>query len=167
MISYALLSSTLFSRRTFAAVVLTLLLIPYGAFFFGGLQKFHNDFVEADRFAEQCNGFLDSLGVSKAGFFVAPHYISLDYVNTHYPIKWSFIPDNERTLRLLLGNYHVDLLILPLGHYLTYDPIQKGLRTVLGDDTFRLTGTGTFMDQTYLVYHRKDRQIPAGATSPK
>lgn len=149
---YAMLSSRISRRKGISYALLTVILIFCIFFFFISLQRFHNDFTNANIYAQKCNNFLDSIGVSNVNFFVAPHNISLDYVDRHYPIKWSFIPDNEKTLRLLTDKFPVDMLIIPFNHTLIYDRNSNKIKTTLLGDKFTITETRVFLDRTYFIF---------------
>ena len=55
---------------------------------------------------------LESLDLDHHGILVAPFDVSLDYVLRHYPLRWSFVPRNTRTLRLLAETYPVQTVIM-------------------------------------------------------
>lgn len=152
VIVHALFTSKLLMKRTYAIVTFALICIVSIYSFWSSLHRFHNDFIEADVYDQECANFLDSLGVSNAKFFVAPFYISLDYVNRHYPIKWSFVPDNEETLRLLTDKYPIDLIIIPLYHNLVYDTKQHKTRDKLLEGKFKLSGVQVFLNEVYLIF---------------
>jgi 4-amino-4-deoxy-L-arabinose transferase-like glycosyltransferase len=55
---------------------------------------------------------LESLNLDHRGVLVAPFDVSLDYVLRHYPLRWSFVPRNTRTLRLLAETHPVRTVIM-------------------------------------------------------
>jgi 4-amino-4-deoxy-L-arabinose transferase-like glycosyltransferase len=55
---------------------------------------------------------LEGLDLRQGGVLVAPSDFALDYVLRHYPLRWSFVPRNSRTLRLLARKYHVQTIIV-------------------------------------------------------
>jgi hypothetical protein len=55
---------------------------------------------------------LESLDLDHRGTLVAPFDVSLDYVLRHYPLRWSFVPRNTRTLRLLAKTHPVRTVIM-------------------------------------------------------
>lgn len=150
VISNAIISSKM--RKKVIFIALAMIFIVWSSLFYFSLKKFNKDFIMANAYDKKCNEFLDSIGVLNTKFFVAPHDISLDYVNLHYPIKWSFIPDNEETLKLLTDNYQVDMLIIPLGHNLSYEKDSLKVRTRLLENKFSMIGTKFFVNQLYLIY---------------
>ncbi len=60
----------------------------------------------------QTVGFMKSLGLERGGLLVAPGDVALDYVLRHYPLRFSFVPKNRRTLRLLAERHHVQTLMV-------------------------------------------------------
>jgi hypothetical protein len=55
---------------------------------------------------------MESLGIDESGVLVAPADLSLNYVLRHYPIRWSFIPGNDETFKLLAEKHRVQTVIL-------------------------------------------------------
>jgi len=149
--------SAFLSRARFvnikAKVVIGVLVINM-FFFWDSLITVHNNFSQADEYDKACSEFLDSIGTSGVRFFAAPFDISLSYVAEHYPIRWSFIPANEETLRLVDDKYSVDMLVLPLGDRLINTGETGKVRKTILEDTFTLTGTRTFLNQIYFIYKR-------------
>lgn len=152
IISYILVSGRLLKTKSFTAILLSIIFLINIFSLWGSLRKFGNEFSDVDIYARKCTDFLDSIGTSKADFFIGPYEISLEYVNDRYPIKYSFIPTNEKTLRLLSDNFRVGILIIPFDHYLVYDRnTNKIIRSLLGDK-FILTEKKTFENHTYFVF---------------
>lgn len=56
---------------------------------------------------------MESLGIDESGVLIAPLDLSLDYVLRHYPLRWSFIPSNDETFKLVAEKYPVRTVILP------------------------------------------------------
>jgi 4-amino-4-deoxy-L-arabinose transferase-like glycosyltransferase len=152
IVFYAFLTSEISKRRGLTLSLLSCILIACIFLFVTSLNNFRNDFMQANAYDQKCGAFLDSVGVSNVHFLVAPHDISLDYVNSHYPIKWSFIPGNEKTLKLLSDKFPVDMLIIPAGHNLVYDIKSNAIRTALLDGKFIMTNASFFIDQMYIIY---------------
>ena len=152
VITDALLSSRLFEKKLATMALVILFFVVYIGFGVKMMRIFRNDLMHADEYAVECNKFLDSLGVAKTNFFISPHTIGLDYVNSHYPIKWSFIPNNEATLKLLSEKYSIDVLIIPPGHPLTVDIKEIKVKDSLLDGAFRLKEIRTFENSKYLIY---------------
>jgi hypothetical protein len=88
-------------------------------------------------------------------FFAAPFYLSLDYVYESYPVKWSFLPDNEETLKLLAGKYPVDLLVVPYTHPLVRGEGGLGSKDSLLEGTFKKTSEKMFYGNPYLIFRRQ------------
>jgi hypothetical protein len=159
IISYTLVSGKLLKTRAVTAALIALIFLISTYSFGGSLRKFHNEFIDADVYARKCAVFLDSIGVSNAGFFIGPYEISLEYVNEHYPVKYSFIPNNEKALRLLADKFFIDIMIIPSTHHLVYDRnTNKIIRNLLGDK-FVLTEKRIFEDHSYFIFKQGDRDI--------
>lgn len=158
IVFYALSTSEISKRRGLILSLQAIILFSCSVLFLISINNFRNDFIMANAYEQKCNTFLDSLGVSKSAFFVAPHEISLDYVNTHYPVRWSFVPSNEETLKLLSKKYPVDVFIIPLGHPLTVDMKEQKVKTSLLDGAFSATETRVFNNAAYLVYRPVGRK---------
>jgi hypothetical protein len=158
IIFYALLTSEISKRRGLTLFLLSVILVSCFFLFFISLRNFKNDFVRANAYERKCNDFLDLLGVSKVSFFVAPHNISLDYVNNHYPIKWSFIPANEKTLKLLSDRFTIDMLIIPVGDNLIYENKSNTVKASLGDGKFIMKKAVNFSGQSYIIYEPENKQ---------
>jgi hypothetical protein len=62
-------------------------------------------------------GFLEFVGHDDDRLLVSPFWMSLPYVSTHHPVRWSFIPANGETLRLLGERYDIGTLVIPFGHH--------------------------------------------------
>jgi dolichyl-phosphate-mannose-protein mannosyltransferase len=78
-------------------------------------QVFRNEArINAEAAAD--TSFLESLGHDTRGLLVSPYEVSLPYVQKHYPARWSFVPANLRTLKILDEKYSVTTLLLPLGN---------------------------------------------------
>jgi len=158
IIAHSLFSLRLLMKRTFA-VISIIFIFAINIYFWGSsLQSFQGDFVNSDTYDQKCADFLDSVGVFSAHFFIAPHQISLDYVNRHYPIKWSFIPANEKTLMLLADKFPIDILIIPVNHSLVYDRSSNKIITTLLGDRFIMTEKRVSMDHTYLIFKANHKQ---------
>ncbi len=152
-IAFYALSTSEISRRRGLTFFLQAVIIASCIFFcFISLGNFRRDVVKTSAYEQKSNNFLDASGVSNARFFVAPHQISLDYVNSHFPIRWSFIPDNEETLGLLSAKYHIDMLIIPLGHPLTVDMKERKVKDSLLNGAFKATESRVFDNALYLIY---------------
>jgi 4-amino-4-deoxy-L-arabinose transferase-like glycosyltransferase len=152
IISYTLASGKLLKTRAVTAALIALIFFINSYSLWGSLLRFHKEFVDADAYARKCADFLDSIGVSTTSFFVGPYELSLEYVNDRYPVKYSFIPINEKTLKLLTVKFPVDTLIIPSDHHLVYDRMAKKFATSLLEDKFIMTDKRIFENKTYLIF---------------
>ena len=57
---------------------------------------------------------LERIDIDRDKLLVSPFEISLDYAVAHYPLRWSFVPANSRTLRLLDSEHEIGTFI---AHY--------------------------------------------------
>lgn len=63
--------------------------------------------------SKACVDFISELQGKSQGLIVTPHYVcGIDYVFWHYPTKWSFIPANAETLKLLNKKYPISTLLI-------------------------------------------------------
>lgn len=157
IVFHALSTSEIWKKRALAIFLATSIFTLSITLFFRSVNNFQGELTNSYTYEKSCNAFLDSLGVSKTHFFVAPHDLSLDYVNNHYPIKWSFVPSNEETLALLADKFMIDMLIIPLNQKLVYDPYGRIRRNLLSGK-FILTKSAAFSNVIYLVYMPDERQ---------
>jgi len=67
--------------------------------------------AEVEEQAKTNTEFLESI-VQDRELLASPFWLSLDYVNEHYPQKWAFVPSNCETLRLLDERYRIGTLLL-------------------------------------------------------
>jgi hypothetical protein len=63
--------------------------------------------------AKEDTSFLEAVIGDSKQLVVSPWGISLDYVNEHYPQRWSFIPSNCPTMQLLDLKQGIGTLIVP------------------------------------------------------
>lgn len=99
---------------------------------------------------------MEGLELDHDGVLVAPPPLALDYVLYHYPLRWSFVPRNQKTLELLAETHALGTIILPenaLGRSLTVPSIEAvGLqRTRTFRHRLRLN------DATFVVFERAQR----------
>lgn len=92
---------------------------------------------------KQVVALMESFNLTDSGVLVAPPSFSLDYVLRHYPIRYSFIPRNDETLRLLAAKHSIQAVIVAksdLGNLLSERAIERlGLVRVRN---FRVPWTG-------------------------
>jgi hypothetical protein len=82
-----------------------------------GIGAMHSEFKDIAAINAQASAdteFLESLSVGDHGLLVSPYWISMEYLERHYPIYWSHLPSNLATLELLQQKYGVTTLILPV-----------------------------------------------------
>lgn len=60
--------------------------------------------------------FLETLHHDDTRLLVAPFWLSLPYVLQHFPVDWSFLPTDRRTLVRLSENYRIGTIVLPVSH---------------------------------------------------
>lgn len=76
--------------------------------------------------AKEDTSFLSSVVGDSKDLVVSPYWISLDYVNEHYPQQWAFVPANCPTMRLLDEKESIGTLIMPVESGLELDPSVCG-----------------------------------------
>lgn len=64
--------------------------------------------------AKEDTSFLESVIGGDRQTVVSPFWLSLDYVNEHYPQRWAFVPANCPTLQLLDLKEGIGTLIVPV-----------------------------------------------------
>ena len=67
-----------------------------------------------NRQAAMDTAFLESIGHDDRRLLVSPYWVSSDYVAKHHPVRWSFVPANLETLKLLNERYRVGTVVLPV-----------------------------------------------------
>lgn len=86
------------------------------AFAVFGLVVVYNVFKsepETNQEAARDTAFLESLVPDPRRLLVSPFWISLDYAAKHYPVRWSHVPANLETLKLLDRAYPIGTIVLP------------------------------------------------------
>ena len=63
--------------------------------------------------AKEDTSFLESVIGDSQQMVVSPFWLSLDYVNEHYPQRWAFVPANCPTMQLLDAKEGIGTLIVP------------------------------------------------------
>jgi hypothetical protein len=116
----------------------------------------------AQGFAEAVNSeygagaveLLETIDVQQDKLLVSPFNISLDYVVAHYPIRWSFVPENPRTLLLLDSIHEIGTFIIR-NDQLSYAKVQ-----ILDKLGFRFQQKFGFKSTagtaTYWIFQRPD-----------
>lgn len=98
--------------------------------------------------------FLESINIDDQGLLASPYWISMDYVEKHYPVKWSHIPSNFETLRLLDQKYGVATLLLPVsGPIPIPERLQPSEVTAIG---LQESGVATYQGIRYEIFRRTD-----------
>ena len=80
-----------------------------------GMRSTFDTEATVNAMAAENTAFFESLHPDTSGTLVSPWEFSLDYFQTHYPIRWSFIPVNDDGLRLLHSKYPIATLVLRKG----------------------------------------------------
>ncbi len=75
--------------------------------------------------------YMEALEHDDSKLLVSSPRIGLDYTLKHYPVRWSFVPDNEETLRLLAERHEIGTLIVrttftdPEAEKLTVEALER------------------------------------------
>jgi hypothetical protein len=86
-------------------------LIVVGSFKFGFynvVRQFSNLRVQEQKTIE----FVDSLSPEKEKVFIGPFWLVSPWVQSRYPIQWSFLPANKQTFEMLQAQYPVGTVLL-------------------------------------------------------
>ena len=96
---------------------------------------------------------LEKIDIDQEKLLVSPFEISLDYALAHYPLRWSFVPVNSRTLRLLDSEHEIGTFI---AHYEQMSILFWNTLTAMGfslEERFPFeTPTG---NRVYWVFRRE------------
>ncbi len=90
--------------------------------------------------------FFASLHLDAREILVSPVDISMEWVLDHYPLKWTFVPTDEATLKLLQQKYAVNVIVLS-----QYD-LQSLPHEVLVRNGMGLSDKVNFAGTNYYVY---------------
>jgi hypothetical protein len=116
----------------------------------------------AQGFAETMNSeygagaveILETIDVQQDKLLVSPFNISLDYVVSHYPIRWSFVPENPRTVHLLDSIHEIGTFIMQ------QEQLSYGKLRALDELGFDLKRKFSFENPsgvaTYFIFQRPD-----------
>lgn len=148
------LSGSLFPKKNSFRIFSVAVFVSTALFFLVALGHIERNYAMADEYDSRCDQFLKEVGVPQVSFFAAPFYISLDYVNKAYPVRWSFLPANEKTLKLLASRYPVSLLIIPSRHPLASEAAGNTGEETLLDGSFTKVDEKTFGRKKYLIFRR-------------
>jgi len=129
--------------------LIVVLLVAGSIFGVAGVSSVYanQNLVRADDMRK--TGFLEKIGHNNS-MLVAPHWLSMDYVNKHHAVKYSFIPANGKTLKLLKQRYQVGTLVLPIGE----EGVTLKPREVISNG-FRVEGEGSFRGVHFLFFKRR------------
>jgi hypothetical protein len=99
--------------------------------------------------AKEDTSFLNSVIGESKQLVVSPYWLSLDYVNEHYPQRWAFVPANCPTMRLVDEKEGIGTLIIPVESGLEThpSPCGTGLRFD-GEKAWRGTRYQVFRKET-------------------
>ena len=70
--------------------------------------------AEVNQGTKENTRFLESILQGDQQLLASPFWLSLDYANQHYPQKWSFVPSNCETMRLLDERYRIGTMVVPI-----------------------------------------------------
>jgi hypothetical protein len=73
--------------------------------------KGFTDMRDWDIAEDRANAFVEDLRHDDGTVLVGPHLLGIPYVSRHYPVTFSFVPANRRTLELLCAKYRVTTVI--------------------------------------------------------
>jgi 4-amino-4-deoxy-L-arabinose transferase-like glycosyltransferase len=95
---------------------------------------------------------LESVGHENGRMLVTPADMSVRYRYDHFPVRWSFVPNNPDTLDLLAARFDIGTLILQDDHPLLERPATLA---ELGFHRERMLAIENF---TYVVYKRSESE---------
>jgi len=104
--------------------------------------------------AKQNTLFLTSVVGESREMLVSPYWLSLDYVNEHYPQRWAFVPANCPTMRLLDAKERIGTLIMPVDAGLETGPSPCGTG-------LKFDGEKVWRGTRYLVFRRRKTESDA------
>lgn len=107
--------------------------------------------AEVDEGARENTKFLESVVQGNDQLLASPFWLSLDFVNEHYPVRWSFVPANCETMRLLDQRYRIGTMVVPQDE--ATNP-EFGRDRICGTD-LRLIGQKTLNEDKFWVYRRE------------
>ncbi len=94
------------------------------------VYKMINGFMPMIAEKENCTKWLDELHIDPNGILISPESQCQDYILHKFPMKWSFIPQDMQTFKLLEQRYKIGTVILFEDHPLRSDLeghlLQKG-----------------------------------------
>lgn len=112
----AILWGTVLARlaRTAGTLVTTLPVLLLFVFGTWGTIHILRSQVEVNQETKENSKFLESILQGDRQLLASPFWLSLDYANQHYPQKWSFVPSNCETMRLLEERYRIGTMLVPI-----------------------------------------------------
>ena len=112
----AILWGTVLARLASTAGTLLKTLPILLLFVFGAWGAFHilRSQAEVNQESKENTKFLESILQGDRQLLASPFWLSLDYANQHYPQKWSFVPSNCETMRLLDERYGIGTMLVPV-----------------------------------------------------
>lgn len=114
----------------------------------GIFRSMHVYFSDRDAFVRSPEVLLESLNHDDTKMLVAPVQLSVWYNYEHFPVVWSFPPQNEATLALLASRFDIGTLIVDAKHPLLKDP------TALDAWGFYIARDFSLGSVKYFVYRR-------------
>jgi 4-amino-4-deoxy-L-arabinose transferase-like glycosyltransferase len=153
---FASLWSALLRLRWVAAIVavaLAGLLASQLREYTGVVYAPQNELNAAEARAEE---FFESLKIDDSRAVVAPGNLVLKYLLDHHPVRWSFMPANQRTMRLLMTKYDVGTVVYRAESW------PQVTREELEQDGFRAARTARYNGAEIVVLERP-RVLTPGA----
>ncbi len=108
--------------------------------------------TEIDTEAKANTAFVESVVGGNRGLLASPFWLSLDYINEHYPQKWSFVPSNCETARLLDERYRIGTVIVPVTHL---DGQRERPAPEYCGTGLRLWGKRNYNGTEFAIYRRR------------
>jgi hypothetical protein len=115
------------------------------------VRNIYHFFAAGDEIDRRQANALESVGHDNTRLLVTPYQLAVLYRYNHFPVVWSFPPNNQPTLEILAARYDIGTMILDGNSPLLQDP---AMLATLG---FYKEGGLTVDDFNYVVYKRGAR----------
>jgi hypothetical protein len=112
----------------------------------------------ASTYGEHAIRALERVDIARERLLVSSFDISADYMMKYYPIRWSFVPSNLETLRLLDSTHAIGTLIFPERHLKSRFP-QEELQRMGFFLQRRFVFRGYIGNTRWVVFDRSERDI--------
>jgi hypothetical protein len=118
--------------------------------------------ADADRQARLDTAFLESIVGQDRRMVVSPFWISMDYINQHYPQNWAFVASNCESLRLLDERYGIGVLVVAESES---DSPQADVPRLAADDAscgtpLKLSEQREYGGTDFWIYRRENATTP-------